>query len=76
MKNINPCRNKKTNNLEQVITRICTMNNNKSMHKVTKALYLFILTQSIILLILNIIPIGGEWASTFREWIGITIGLN
>ncbi len=52
------------------------MNNNKSMHKVTKSLYLFILTQSIILLILNIIPIGGEWASTFREWIGITIGLN
>lgn len=52
------------------------MNNNKSIHKVPKTLYLFILTQSIILLILNIIPIGGEWASTFREWIGSTIGLN
>ena len=28
------------------------------------------------LLILNFIPIGGEWASVVREWIENAIGLN
>lgn len=28
------------------------------------------------LLILNLIPIGGEWASVCREWIENIIGLN
>ena len=28
------------------------------------------------LLILNLIPIGGEWASVGKEWIENTIGLN
>lgn len=28
------------------------------------------------LLILNLIPIGGEWASVVREWIENAIGLN
>ena len=28
------------------------------------------------LLILNLIPIGGEWASVVKEWIENAIGLN
>ena len=28
------------------------------------------------LLILNLIPIGGEWVSVCREWIEMSIGLN
>ena len=52
------------------------MDNNKSMHRVLIALFLFVLSQSIMLLILNSIPIGGEWATVGREWIENIIGLN
>ena len=52
------------------------MDDNKSMHRVFKTLCLLILSQSIMLLILNLIPIGGEWASVVREWIEMSIGLN
>ena len=55
------------------------MDKTKSKHRVFKTLCLLILSQSIILLILNlipVIPIVGEWASVAREWIENAIGLN
>lgn len=52
------------------------MDNYKSMHRVLKALCLFTISQSIMLLILNSIDIGGEWATVGREWIENIIGLN
>ncbi len=52
------------------------MDKNKSKHRVFETLCLLILSQSIMLLILNLIPIGGEWASVGREWIENAIGLN
>lgn len=55
--------------------RINNMDDNKSMHRVFKTLCLLMLSQSIMLLILNLIPMGGEWASVCREWIEMTIGL-
>ncbi len=52
------------------------MGENNLKHRVLKALCLFVLSQSIMLLILNSIPIGGEWATVGREWIENIIGLN
>ena len=52
------------------------MDKNKSKHSVFKTLCLLILSQLIMLLILNLIPIGGEWASVAREWIENAIGLS
>ena len=52
------------------------MGENNLKHRILNLLYLFILSQSIMLLILNLIPIGGEWASVGKEWIENTIGLN
>jgi hypothetical protein len=52
------------------------MDDNKSIYRLLNLLNLFILSQSIMLLILNLIPIGGEWASVAREWIENAIGLN
>lgn len=52
------------------------MGENNLKHRVLKALCLFVLSQSIMLLILNSIPIGGEWAIVGREWIENIIGLN
>ena len=37
--------------------------------RVHKALCILALSQIIMLLILNLIPVGGEWASVCREWI-------
>ena len=50
------------------------MGKNNLKHSVLKAL--FVLSQSIMLLILISIPIGGEWATVGREWIENIIGLN
>lgn len=50
--------------------RIDTMDKDKSKNRAFKLLTLLILSQSIMLLILNFIPIGGEWAAACREWIG------
>ena len=52
------------------------MDKYKSMHRMLKVLCIFTIGQSIMLLILNLIPIGGEWASVVREWIEMSIGLN
>ncbi len=41
----------------------------KSMHRVSKALCLFVVILLMMTLILNLIPIGGEWATVCREWI-------
>ena len=47
----------------------------KSKHRILIALCLFILSQSIVLLILNLIPIGDvSWATVCREWIENYIG--
>lgn len=45
------------------------MDDGKLMHKASKALCLFVLILLMMTLILNLIPIGGEWASVCREWI-------
>lgn len=52
------------------------MGKNNLKHSVLKALFLFVLSQSIMLFSLNSIPIGGEWATVGREWIENIIGLN
>ena len=52
------------------------MDNNKLRHRVIKALCLLELSQLTILFALNLIPIGGEWASACREWIEMVIALN
>ena len=52
------------------------MDNGKSMHRVSKKLCLFVVILLMMMLILNLIPIGGEWASVAREWIENAIGLN
>jgi len=54
------------------------MDKYKSMHRTLKVLCIFALSQIIMLLILNFIPLGGdcEWASVCREWIEKIIGLN
>ena len=61
-----------------VKNKISDMDNKKSMHRVFKSLCLFGLSQLIILLILNFIPLGSdcEWASVCRKWIESIIGLN
>ena len=47
----------------------------KSKYRVLIALCLFILCQSVMLLILNLIPIGDvSWAAVCREWIENYIG--
>ena len=47
-------------------------------YKIMLLLSLFVLSQIIMLLILNFIPLGGdcEWASVCREWIEKIIGLS
>ena len=52
------------------------MDKEKSTHRVLEALCLFALSQLMMLLVLNLIPISGEWASVCREWIENIIGLN
>ena len=54
------------------------MDNNKSMHRVLKALCLFVVSQVLIMLLLNLLPSGGncEWASVCREWIECIMGLR
>ena len=37
--------------------------------RVRKALCILASSQIIMLLILNLIPVGGEWASVCKEWI-------
>lgn len=37
--------------------------------KALKILCIFALCQIIMLLVLNLIPVGGEWASVCKEWI-------
>ena len=51
------------------------MDKEKSTHRVLEALCLFALSQIMILLFLNFIPLGGEWASVVREWVEMSIGL-
>ena len=53
------------------------MDKEKSTHRVRvlEALCLFALIQIMILLVLNFIPIVGEWASVVREWVEMAIGL-
>ena len=51
------------------------MDKEKSTHRVLEALCLFALIQIMILLVLNFIPIVGEWASVVREWVEMAIGL-
>ena len=51
------------------------MDKEKSTHRVLEALGLFTLSQIMILLILNLIPIVGKWASVVREWVEMSIGL-
>ena len=48
------------------------------MHKVLKVLCFFVVSQVVMLLILNFIPLGGncEWASVCREWIESIMGLR
>ena len=56
--------------------KISAKNNwNRGTGKLFKTLCLLMLSQSIMLLILNLIPMGGEWASACREWVEMTIGL-
>ena len=57
--------------------KISAKNNYSSIikHKVM-LLTLFVLSQSILMLMLNLMPIDSEWASVCREWIEISIGLN
>lgn len=46
------------------------MDKNKSMYRVLKALCTFVLSQIMMLLVLNLIPLGNcEWATVCREWI-------
>jgi|GEM_PF-1929310 len=45
-------------------------------HKIMLLLSLFALSQIIMLFVLNLILIGGEWTSVCREWIEMSIGLN
>ena len=51
------------------------MDKEKSTHKVLEVLGLFTLSQIMILLVLNLIPIVAKWASVVREWVGMAIGL-
>lgn len=48
------------------------MDKNNLKHRELKALFLFVLSQSIMLFS----PIGGEWATVGREWIENIIDLN
>lgn len=50
------------------------MGKNNLKHRVLEALCLFALSQRMILLILNLIPLGGKWASVVRESIENIIG--
>ena len=47
-------------------------------HKMMLLLSLFVLSQIMMLFILNFIPLGGdcEWVTVCREWIENIIGLN
>lgn len=47
-----------------------------SKHRVRKALCLFTLSQAAILLVLNLIPIGGKWATECRGRIEKIISLT
>ena len=51
------------------------MDKEKSTHRVLEVLCLLALSQIMMLLTLNFIPVGGEWVSVCREWIEMAIGL-
>jgi len=54
------------------------MDNDKSMYKIVKVLCFFVVSQLVMLMVLNFIPLGSdyEWTSICREWIENITGLS